>query len=479
VTVHDVHCIKAVFSHLNSMTQMTAVASLQAKVISQLLTHVISSPVGEAAATASSAQFNTTVAAALEELCACLQPSVMHDVLQQALRPSTAEGVAPSPLCMHRTFILRQSSVRTHSFFSALLELLLAPTRPPHNGLPSLQRLADMAREAAMAAMETQGVDMFLRAVALVDHIDHVISHTQPSGGKITTAWLAALLPPSSQQQSSTGSVAQFVQLTPTNQQAVFAVYALSELIKQPLLSSQSLTRIAAAIKPLHTGLKSSLVNTNASAPAVSTQVADAVREVWQFVMARNAELEAAAGKKSSPVQARHTSDFLMAASGAVLRPVNQASATDDKIGSLVIRLVPHVGLQGHVVSSLRQLDAALKIADVNAHIAALHTNMRAALHTAAVQGEQPYSVVLALLASGLASLLSRAAKSHAAGELGDALVRIRLIFTPVVLEGSEGFWLTPTLALEQNLSPSFNAPWARSTTLFSCSGFVPSFRLV
>jgi hypothetical protein len=63
------------------------------------------------------------------------------------------------------------------------------------------------------------------------------------------------------------------------------------------------------------------------------------------------------------------------------------------------------------------------------------------------VQGAQPYSVVLALLASGLACLLSRAAKAgEGEGEGGaggeeskEALARIRLVFTPVVLEGSSG----------------------------------------
>ena len=451
VTVRDLRCIRAVFSHLNAMTQTAAVASLQGKVLARLLTLTISSPVGEAASAAGSIAAATTVLAALEELCLCLQPSVLFDQLEQALRPSDAD--VGSPLCLSRTFALRQSTVQTQSFFSALLELLLSPTRPPHRALPSLMRLADIAREAAKAAMETQGKDMFLRAVALVDHMDHVIIHTQPftsnKTATITTAWLASLLPPPPQQQQPAGSgAAQFVQLHPTNEQAVFAIYALSEFTNQPLLSSPSLTRIKAALRPLQMSLRSS-TTVNANAPAISAQVADAARTVGQIFQVRSEEFDAASGKKSSPPQAKSsTNAFLMAAAGGAQRPAYQAPPTDEKITGLVIRLVPQ-SLQGYVASALKQLDACLKVVDAKAHVALLHTNIRAALHSAAVQGAQPYSVVLALLASGLACLLSRAAKAgegEGEGEGGaggeeskEALARIRLVFTPVVLEGSSG----------------------------------------
>lgn len=449
VTVRDLRCIKAVFSHLNAMTQTAAVAGLQGKVLAHLLTLTISSPVGAAAAAAGSKAATTTLVAVLEELCACLQPSVLFDQFEQALRPS--DGDVGSPLCLSRTFILRQSTVQTQSFFSALLELLLSPTRPPHRALPSLTRLADIAREAAKAAMETQGKDMFLRAVALVDHMDHVIIHTQPLASNktatITTAWLASLLPPTpQQQQQSAGSgAAQFAQLNPTSQQAVFAIYALSEFTNQPLLSSPSLIRIMAAVKPIQMSIRSSSITINANAPAISAHVADAVRTVWQIFESRRTEFEAASGKKSSPLQSKSsTNAFLMAVAGGAQHSAKQAPTTDDKITDLVIRLVPSP-LQAHVVSALKQLDACLKVVDAKAHVALLHTNIRAALHAAAVQGAQPYSVVLALLASGLSCLLSRAAKAGEGGgamegeESKEVLTRIRLVFTPVVLEGSEG----------------------------------------
>jgi len=324
----DLWRICIVFEHLNTMTQLRALADFQGLVLEALFSRTVALPPAKAPSPSSPSP--------LDQLFANLQPGVLRDSISTALRPRVVANAAPapSPLSLSTTFQLRPASMQAQSFFGAVLELCCCCARPEAtlaltaSSLLTMQQLSELAREAAVAAIETGGREMLLRAVALVDHMDHIVSHAAPPllqkaamsavPLSITGPWLASLLPAASSHAgaAATGAAmaaaivpttateaarAAAVQaLPPANnlppRQAAWAVLALTVYVQHKGVTGATLRRVAAAIKPLLQSPQHRQHTSHGSgggdrAGGTGTEFTDAVSSAWQIICHRDKEL--------------------------------------------------------------------------------------------------------------------------------------------------------------------------------------------
>lgn len=465
LTTHDILASTAMFRHLNTTSNLAAVAELQLHTLSQLYTRTMASPLPSP---------HTPAVSVLQHFYGSLQPGVLSSSLSHALHPTIASpnllhtlGVdsmspLPSPLCIHRNFLLRQSSVSTQSFFTLLLELVIWRGEGPCAIIPMLQEVVDMASEGAIVAMATENAELFLRSVALVDHFDHIISHTSTmkAGAHSTglqcimTPWLSSLLslPPTSLNQPP-----QNLKFKPSAaasssnpRLAVFAVYTLNDYMNQSSVSLPSLHRIGHALKPLHSGIRRGTAGGAVAVSAAtrigagSLDLSEAVAVVWQLLQARVLEFD---GKSKSAASSKTgtMADFLCAT--AASKPMTAATAQtgEHQVEDLVCRLVPE-GHRLHISQFLKLLNivSKLNVAEdgVNGYkqsISLLHSHCRAALHTAAADGGvEVYTTVSSLISASLVSFVTTSSASISdATSASTVYTRIDDVLLPIINEGS------------------------------------------